>query len=428
MKALRETVFSGALLAHFARAFRGKLARDFVFTAGSNYSIALFGAVGGILAARLLGPEGRGELAVAIVWAGILSGAVQLGLPQALTYVTAREPGAIGSVFSTTMVLLLVQSVGILLVGWFAVGILAHFQPTVVDGVRIYLLSIPFSLSTTYLSTMAQGLKRFQLFNGVRLASAAGYPIALSLAYFLDLNGAKDVIVLLLGTRVIIALITLFWFFAGVRPVGNLQLRRMRQLLGYGLRSYWGNLSWMANVRLDQFIMSGFVGLDEMGYYAVAVSYSAVSFPLSGAFAMVLFPNVVKDEQHKARKRIERTLKLNLIISGGGALVLALLSPAVLPWLFGADFRPSIYPAVILLGGTVVLGCNYVLSDGLRGLGEPMVVSVAEIVGVAVTISGLMILLPQLGIIGAALVSLLSYSTVSLVLLVCYKRRGRMIS
>lgn len=424
MKMPRNVVSLAQLIAQNVCTVRGKFAHDFLLTAASNFSIALFGAVGGILAARLLGPEGRGELAAAVVWAGILGGIAQLGLPQALTYVTSRESQAVGSIFFTTIILLLVQSVVILAIGWVVItGLLAQLQPSAINAVRVYLFSIPFSLLITYLSTISQGLKRFELFNAPRVASAVGYVVSLILASVLNLAGAKEVASLLLGAQAIVALATLGWFLEQIRPTGYFEWRHAHQLLSYGLSSHLGNLSWMANARLDQFLMSALIGLDELGYYAVAVSYAMVLFPLSGAFAMVTFPQVAGSEEHTARRTIWRALTWTLVVSGAGALVLALVCPAIMPLLFGPNYQSSIYPAVVLLGGTVFLGGNYVLSDGLRGLGAPLLVSVAEMFGVVITVSGLFILLPQFGIRGAAWVSLLSYAVVFLILLVQFKRR-----
>ncbi len=358
-----------------------------------------------------------------MVWAGILGTVAQLGLPQALAYSAARDSDSIGSIFATTIVIWIAQSIGILVVGHFAAGeLLARYQPAAVRAVQVYLFSIPFSLLITYLSTMAQGLKRFGLFNTLRIVSAAAIALCLALAAVLDIRQVARVVVLLLGSHVVIALAGLAWFLVRIHPTGHFEAQCARRLLSYGLKSYWGSLSWMANARLDQFIMGAFVGLDAVGYYAVAVSYATVLFPLSGAFAMVLFPNIAAGDPHEARNQIMLTLKMNLVMSGVGALVLTLLSPIAVPMLFGADFRPSIRPAIVLLVGTILLGCNYVLSDGLRGLGQPLVPSIGEVIGVGITVAGLLLFLPRFGIQGAAWVSVIAYGTVSLVLLTAMGR------
>jgi Na+-driven multidrug efflux pump len=63
-----------------------------------------------------------------------------------------------------------------------------------------------------------------------------------------------------------------------------------------------------------------------------------------------------------------------------------------------------------------LLGCIYILSDALRGLGYPLIRSLAEIVGLCVTVVGLLIALPLYGINGAAWVSVIAYSVVVAIL------------
>src|SRR5437762_3877248 len=104
----------GARLTHL---WQASVFRDLAGTAGANISIAVLSSVAGILAARLLGPEGRGELAAAIVWAGIIGVLASMGLPQALTYFTAQQPAAIGQIFVTTLAIWACQSALSLVVG-----------------------------------------------------------------------------------------------------------------------------------------------------------------------------------------------------------------------------------------------------------------------------------------------------------------------
>jgi O-antigen/teichoic acid export membrane protein len=397
--------------------------RDLFSTAGIGFAVTLLGSVGGIVAARLLGPEGRGELAAAVVWASILTALASLGLPQALTYHVARTPEAVGQIFSTTLALTVVQSGVVLIVGYLvSAALLAHAQLKILATVRIYLLSIPFSLLTGYLSTMAQGLKRFGLFNLLRLASTVGYVSALVLAAIIGFHQAQPLIWLLLGVQVLMTVIALLLFCLQVRPKGGLSYDRAHELLSYGLKSYWGNLSWMANVRLDQFLMSSLIGMRELGQYAVAVSYGTAIFPLSASFAIVLFPRIAGDTSGQALQKIKKALRYNLIISGSAALFFGLLSPWLLPGLFGRDYRTAVRPAILLLSATVLLGCNYVLSDGMRGLGAPLVASFAEMLAVGITLIALLVLLPSMGIIGAALASIMAYGAVFLVLIIKIRR------
>ena len=54
----------------------------------------------GALAARLLGPDGRGQLAAIQMWPNFLAAIANLGLPEALVYFSARSTPAPGAIWA----------------------------------------------------------------------------------------------------------------------------------------------------------------------------------------------------------------------------------------------------------------------------------------------------------------------------------------
>ncbi len=422
LKSSREVSYARGLVTRGLGISRQKFWQDLILTVGNDSVAALLGVISGILAARLLGPAGRCEMAAATVWAAMLGVIATLGLPHALTYSTARTPDDVGQIVNTMLVIWLLQSAIILVMGWLAVRLLlGGFQPTVANTVQVYLFSVPCSMLVTYLSTIAQGLKRFHLFNSLRFAASASYVVGLVLAGMLGRHEARDVIVVLLFLQIIVAMLALAVFWARIRPRGAFNRRQMTRLLKYGLKTYGGNISWLANGRLDQFIMSAVIASRELGLYAVAVSYATTPLFLSGSLANVLFPNIVETNRAHAIAKIRRMLKLSLALSGTSVMLLGLASPIVIPLVFGTDFRPAVYPALVLLGGTVLLGCNYILGNGLRGLGFPMTPSIAEAIALGVTVVGLAFSLPLYGIMGAAWVSVCSYAAAVITLMIRIK-------
>jgi O-antigen/teichoic acid export membrane protein len=392
--------------------------RDVLITAGSNLSITVISALGGILTARMLEPTGRGELATAIVWAALLTTLATLGLPQALIYFSAQTPESRKDLFVAAMTLLVFQSTVVCVVGYLLVHLLLDASHgTVSLVVSLYLGSIPMSLGTTYLATIAQGAQKFRLSNGIRLCSAIAYIAAIFMAYALKATSSIALVSLLLVTQSIVTTGS-FVAYAVALPINPLlSVPMVRGLLRYGLKSYAGSLSWMTNARVDQFIMSLLLASRDIGLYAVAVSYATLLFPLAGAIANTLFPHVARLSGHKASQAIINALKINLLISSSIAAVMIMSASALIPLVFGADFNLSVLPAIILVPGTVILGCNYILSDGLRGRGFPGRVSIAEIVGLICTLISLGLLLPRIGTLGAAISSLICYSVVFAILL-----------
>lgn len=401
------------------RIFTSRYAKDFYYVISGNIGVAIVGALGGILAARLLGPEGRGELAAAIAWVGILITIGQIDLPKSIIYHIAKNDEERNAVFQSFMFLFIIQSAIIIILGrLIALLVLGIFQPTALDPVLTYIWIVPASLLTTYLNASFQGMKRFGLFGLLRFLSAAVLLFSVLTGYAIGIDTSHEVILLMILFQYVLAsiasLLALVFVF---KPNWEWQLWKVNSLLVYGAKSYLSSLSWIANARIDQFVMSFSLPLGQLGIYSVAASYAGVIYPLLGSFANVLFPHATGVDAAEAIKKIVRVLTLTLVAGTIGAATLALMSPKLIPLLFGIRFYPAVYPAVVLLVGSIFLGGNYVLGDGLRALGRPLIPSIAETIGLIVTVTGLIFLLKRFGVMGAAFTSFLSYGSVFLILL-----------
>src|SRR5262249_38652466 len=81
---------------------------------------------------------------------------------------------------------------------------------------------------------------------------------------------------------------------------------------------------------------------------------------------------------------------------------------------FGKHYGPAVSSAQILMFAGLFQGLNAVLGNSLRGRGRPSLPAVAEGAGAVLTVLLLYILLPRLGIVGAAIASVAAYLTVTL--------------
>ncbi len=102
--------------------------------------------------------------------------------------------------------------------------------------------------------------------------------------------------------------------------------------------------------------------------------------------------------------------------------VIGAAAPVAIPLLFGHEFRAAVLAAVILVPAAGVLGVNFSLQEGVRGLGRPYLVLRAELFGLLVTAITLALLLRPLGLMGAAIASLLGYSTVTFSMLASVRK------
>lgn len=199
---------------------------------------------------------------------------------------------------------------------------------------------------------------------------------------------------------------------------------RLGPLVRYGLRAAPGNVGTLLNNKLDQLIIAPMISLGDLGLYAVAAgtSFAPAVLPMSmaaGAFAMV------EKDAHLGRQASAATaIRRGLLVSAMAAAALALVAPIVVPLVYGSAFAGAVVPTIILLGGSVAWGGQLVAVQCANALGRPGYSSIGEMVGLPLTVVGLVIFVPLYGIIGAAVVSLAAYVTRLAVTLLLLRREG----
>lgn len=381
-----------------------------ISTGSTDLVLAALSILSGILVARLLGPEGRGELTVAIIWPSVIAALGMLGVREALTYEGARCHDRPSVLVATALGLALVQSAVLAGVGWLLIPWLTRNQsPEVTRAGLMFLGVIPAHLVAQYALGLLQGSMEIPLFNALRLVVSVVYLVAVLILWAVDAATVGNVTLGLLIANVCTALAALAAVVVkfGVRWVVNLVL--VRRILSYGLRNHVGSISSMLNQRADQILMALLIDPKQLGWYAVAVSVSSLIRIPSGAFATLAFPRVAGSGPAEQGRLTGLYSRLNMTAALGIGLGLMLLIPVLIPWIYGAAYMGSIVPAEILSLATISLAVGQAWAGSLRGLGRPWEPAKAELLSLIVTVVGLAFLLVPLGILGAALTSLVAY-------------------
>jgi len=400
------------------------LSRHYLSTVAANASILLLGVLSGVLAARLLGPEARGELAVIILWpSAVVYILGSLGLHDAATYFAARHPERLNAVFTVLQVLGLAQTVVFGALAYFLLPwVLAGHRPEVIALTRLFLLFLPAGFNSLYLLKLLQGRMLLRQYNLARVFVAAWYAALLVALYFLGRVSLPWIVGGQLVGYGLAALLHYYFVRAGVGPVWEWDPSVIRPLLRYGVQAQFSIASAQLNFRLDQLVMSIWLPPAALGTYVVAVTLTSPLRALPLAIGTVTLPAAARESPAAARGVIGQSLRTVGLLLVGSAAALYWLVPYLLPLFFGEAFAPAIAACRVLVVASVPLGFSLVLYDGLRALNKPQVPGYAELVGNGVTAALLAVLLPRYGILGAAYASLGAY-TASLLFQLWYIHR-----
>ncbi|MBI4454607.1 MAG: oligosaccharide flippase family protein [Acidobacteria bacterium] len=412
--------FSGRMCTLWHRFKRASSFRSHVaLTMATNITLLAISVVTGSLAARLLGPHGRGELAAIQNWPGVLATLGSVGLPQAVIYYTGRQPELSGRILVTATTVLLALSLPMVSIGYLIMPSLLQAQSwNIIQEARLYLLLVPILFLGLSFYTL-QGRSDFVAWNPLRLAAPLLWLGILVLSLVTQHRTPGFLARSYLLTLALLIPAIGYWVITS-RVSGPYvpDLRLVGPMLRFGIPATLTVAPQLLSVRLDQLMMAALLPAEALGLYAVAATWGGSFVQLLSAVASVIFPRVASSsDSDRARATFARTVRLSVVLALPIGVLLACGAPLGIPLLFGTGFLPAVLPAVILVASGVVHGLNQIIEGGLQGLGLPRTAAVAETTGLGVSAASLIVLLPRYRLTGAAAASLVSSLATLLLLL-----------
>lgn len=391
----------------------------------TNIAILAFGLCNSVVLARELAPKGRGEIAAVLIWPLLLTYLGSLGQIDAILYYAAAQSAKLGEIVTIGLLFAAGQSAVLLLIGYAAMpALLSKQSKSVVESGQLALLIVPSSLVGQYAISILQSKLKFHSVNLLRCVIPIGYlcgtVLLLALATLTVRNVVLVQLILNVATAIVAALLLLK---SGVYPARSINRRLARGMAGYGLKVQAGAIAGVGNLRLDQVLMASLISPAQLGLYSVAVGTSSMTQTLSQAVRLVLTPQLAQQETPEGQRlQLVRAFRnywfLNLLLT-------PLLAVAVfigIPVLYGEAFGAARLTAEVLVLASIAMGAKEVLTGGARAFGFAWMASKAELIALLLTATLLIALLPTIGIMGAAIASLASY-TFALMLLVRWLRK-----
>ncbi len=188
----------------------------------------------------------------------------------------------------------------------------------------------------------------------------------------------------------------------------------VREIISFSFFPMITTLLTTFNYNLDVIIMKIFVSNNEIGIYSVGVTLAAMLWIIPDAFKDVLFNKTAKDD---SIKDIIFSLKVNIYISVFIIIIFLFLGKIFIEIAYGKDFIYSYYVSIILFIGTIPMIFFKIINTLYISIGKQMYCFYVLLLSVVVNIACNFILIPFIGIIGAALSSVLSYLISGIIIL-----------
>jgi len=201
-------------------------------------------------------------------------------------------------------------------------------------------------------------------------------------------------------------------------------LRETAYELSHHSRSaHLSNILAFANYRLSYYFVAHFADARAVGVLSVGVALAEAIWLIPRSAALIQYVDLVHADDKQAQlEPTMRVARLAVLATATAVVVLALLPAALLQVVFGEEFGAARTVIAWLVPGVVAVALNVTCSSYFAGLGRYRVNNWATTVGLLVTIPACWLLIPRLGIVGAAMATSLSYLASTAYLLVQFAR------
>ncbi|MBV8720843.1 MAG: polysaccharide biosynthesis C-terminal domain-containing protein [Candidatus Eremiobacteraeota bacterium] len=357
----------------------------------------------GLLTARLLGPTGKGIYALPVVQAGLIAASFG-GLTSATSYYLLNERAGRRIIAVLSLTSALFVTVGIAAVAivaavshalWAAPAAIASLPGlATIAAVRGYVTGIK---RIRYVGSLSTALAVASLaFTAIGLFLVARTPFVAIAAWVLSTNAVAAV-----------AWVAMILHARSLEPGNRIEVRAFFLLAVKGGATA---LVSLLNYRADLYVVAIMLSTRDLGLYSVATSApQALLFPAQVA-ATVTSPHIGGFDRKTAASITARCARHSMLISFVICTLVFVLAPALVGAFYGGAFLPLVPALRILLVGVVALALAGPISSYYTlKLGKPEVPLMLAGISAVICIAATIVLIPTLGIAGAATASTASY-------------------
>ena len=371
---------------------------------GAHLTLAF---VSGVITARWLEPEGKGAYAALLSLITIVSSMASLGLGDAAVVMLGRTEATMKDFVRATLIPVL----GVSIVGAFVLALLAEAQladqgPTLGRAILVSAVVVPIASLAKIMNDIANAREQIVRTSVIRVAShvvTLGGLLIFVVVAGLHITGGMLAVVVSSGFAAAGGAMLILQMGGDFRPIWNMHL--LGRALRLGLVIELSHVLLTLAARVDVLFVYSIAGRASAGHYSVALTVGELVATAASAVAFALYPRVARISDEEGYALVAKASRVGLAMSALSAIALGLLVPFLLPLAFGDDYRPSVVPALILLLGGVLWGELRLLTRARTARGRTRLQLAAYGTTLIVMVALDLLLIPPLGIEGAAIAS-----------------------
>ena len=229
--------------------------------------------------------------------------------------------------------------------------------------------------------------------------------------FVLDLRTAKALLYSQLCGYSLATLVGWMLLIPSLKREGHDPLKdSLKEMFHYGAFLQLSTLVTTLNKRLSLYLLKTHCDERSIGVYALGTQVTEGVNIIGQSIGLVEFSSLSNTEKEERASQLTlRLMKIAVLLTIAALLVIGLLPSSFFEWLFSGEFGNIRLIILLMAPGVVFLSAHTVLYNYFSGTGQPKHNLYASLIGLAVTLVAALVLIPWLGIRGAAVTSSLAY-------------------
>lgn len=393
-----------------------KFAKDVLIIGVTQAVVALSGIVLLPLITKTLGAHDYGIWAQVQVTTSLALGCVGLGLPYAMTRFLPAKTNR-GEIQDEFYSVLCVVSLVTLVVSAISIAAADFIARAFFDGATIIvritgLIILATSLDIVFLS-LFRTFRQMKTYAVFTIASTYGQ-VGLVAYLVLHGHGLLSIVLAILATNVVV-LIALILIVQSRIGLGRPRFSRIRDYLSFGLPTIPGNVAAWVVASSSRYVIGYFLGATAVGIYSAGYGLGSIISMATAVLGFVLPPALSKlyDEGRMEEVKIHLSYSLKYLLAVAMPFVFgaAILAEPLLRLFSTAEIASQGYFIPPLIALSLLFDAAYgvtahilVVAKKTKTMGLVWIIAAVANLGLSIVI------VPRLGILGAALAAVVAYS------------------
>lgn len=367
-----------------------------------------------LVATRALGPEGRGQYALALNLATLIWVVSHLSVEHSIGRMMARKEASLvelchlAALFALTLGLVgtsLTLAIGLPARG----ALLGDADPATVV---LAATTIPFTLIGQMATALLLRLGALGPYGWIIAVGAAlQFTLVVALEVGFGLSPELAMLAALLTIAFVgIALTAVLAKRVGLRALKPVsEWRLVRAALHTGIRLQPASIALWLNLKLDLLLVGLLTTTHDAGLYSLSANLADMVFIGISTVALAALETQTKADAKAAVSYTVDFIGQNLGVAALLGIVAAALAYPFIVFLYGSTWQGSVLPFVLLMPAVLALAIEGPARDLLIRIAPPLVVSAAAGAGLVLNVALNVLLIPSIGIAGASIASVVSY-------------------